>query len=144
MRPASNRPMRLVGVVGFLRQAEPQHVHRRAEILDLQAGALAHGRVPAVAADREVGAHLERAVRRVGAHAGDAAALLDQVDRLGPHAQVEGRIALALLGQEIEEVPLRHQRDELAAGRQVGEIREGVFAAAEECADGWAPSRAAA
>ena len=53
----------------------------------------------------------------------DAAALLDQVGRLGLHAQVERRVAPGLLGQEIEEIPLRHQGDEFAARRQMAEIR---------------------
>ena len=48
---------------------------------------------------------------------------------------MERRIALAVIGEEVEEVPLRHQRDELAAGRQVGEIRERVRPTAEICAD---------
>jgi hypothetical protein len=125
----------LSGIIGLLRQAEPQHVHGRADILNAQAGALAHGRVPSVAADGEVGAHLERTIRRVGAHAGHAAALLDQVDRLRPHADVERGIAPAPLAEKIEEVPLRHQRDELAARRQMGEIGKGIFVTAEDGAD---------
>ena len=48
---------------------------------------------------------------------------------------MERRIFSCLLGDEIEEVPLRHQRDVLGAGRQVGEVGEGVFLVAEECAD---------
>jgi hypothetical protein len=91
--------------------------------------------VPSVAAHGEVGTHLERTIRRVGAHAGHAAALLDQVDRLRPHADVERGVALAVLAEKIEKVPLRHQRDELAARRQMGEIREGIFVTAEDGAD---------
>ncbi len=91
--------------------------------------------MPAVAADGESGAHLERAVGRIGAHAGDAAAVLDLVDGLRTHPQMERRISLAVIGEEIEEVPLRHQCDELAAGRQVAEIGEDVFTRAEEGAD---------
>src|SRR5262249_45967064 len=86
--------------------------------------------------NREVGTHFKRAVWRVGAHARDAAIFLDQIDRLRPHAQMERRIALAVVGEEVEEVPLRHQRNELAAGRQVGEICKGIFVAAEIRADG--------
>src|SRR5262249_60363113 len=70
-----------------------------------------------------------------GPHATDAAVILDQVDRIRLHAQMERRIALAAIGEEVEEVPLRHQRDELAAGRQVGEIRESISPTAEICAD---------
>ena len=75
-----------------------------------------------VAADHEIRANGERSVRRVGDHAGDASILLDQICRFGLHAQVERLIALALLGEEVEEVPLRHQRDEFAVRRQMAEI----------------------
>ncbi len=44
--------------------------------------------------------------------------------RFGLHAQVERLVAPGLPGQEIEEVPLRHQGDEFAARRQVAEIRQ--------------------
>src|SRR5262252_2454585 len=57
------------------------------------------------------------------------------VERLRSHAQMERRIALAVIGEEVEEIPLRHQRDELAAGRQVGEIRESKSPTTEICAD---------
>ena len=104
------------------RQAKPQHVHRRAVVVALKPGFLAHRRMASVAADHQVGADREHAVRRLGAHAGDAPVLLDQIGRLGLHAQVECPVALALLGQEVEEVPLRHQRDEFAVRRQMAEI----------------------
>ena len=52
----------------------------------------------------------------------DAPILLDQICRLGLHAQVKCFVALAVLGEEVEEVPLRHQRDELAVRRQVAKI----------------------
>ena len=42
--------------LGLARQAEPQHVHRRAESSLIEAGLLAHGRMPAVAADHQIGA----------------------------------------------------------------------------------------
>ena len=75
-----------------------------------------------VAADHEVGADRERAVRRLGDQADDAPVLLDQVGRVRLHAQVECFVALALLGEEVEEVPLRHQRDEFAVRRQMAKI----------------------
>src|SRR5262249_1596191 len=56
--PAFEPAHRLIGVVGFFRQAEPQHIHWRAEIVGLEPGARAYGRVPPVASNREVGAHL--------------------------------------------------------------------------------------
>ena len=80
-------------------------------------------------ADDEVGADIERPVRRRRAHAGHAAAFLDQIGRFGLHAQMKARIALAVRGEEVEEVPLRHQRDELAARRQMAEVHEGELLA---------------
>src|SRR3954469_9486210 len=40
-------------------------------------------------------------------------------------------IALAVTAKKIEEVPLRHQRDEFAARRQAAEVRENEMQAAE-------------
>ena len=54
----------------------------------------------------------------------DATALLDQIGRLRLHAPVETCIALAVFGQEVEKIPLRHERDEFANGRKMGEIRD--------------------
>ena len=76
--------------------------------------------MPAVAADDEIGADGERAVRRVGAQPDDAAALLDQIGRLRLHAQIEGLVALAVVGQKIEKIPLRHQRDDICSASADG------------------------
>src|SRR5947209_5916223 len=83
-----------------------QHIDRRTDVLDLETGALAHDGMPTVAADHQRGADFEIAAGRLGAQPDDAAALLDQVGGLRLHMQVEARIALAVLGEEIEEVPL--------------------------------------
>ena len=83
-----------------------------------------------VAADDQVGADRERAVRRRRVQADNASILLDQVRRLSLHAQVECFVALAVLGKEVEEVPLRHQRNEFAVRWQVAEIDQlNVFGA---------------
>src|SRR5262249_33066044 len=43
----------------------------------------------------------------------------------------ERRISASLLGQKIEEIPLRHESDEPAMGRQMPEIRERHLGVAE-------------
>ena len=121
--PASIWPKVSALSLALARHAKPEHVHRRAVVVALQSGFLAHGRMTSVATDHQVGADRERAVRRLRAHAHDASVLLDQVGRFGIHAQVEGLVAPGLLGQEIEKVPLRHEGDEFAARRQMAEIR---------------------
>ena len=59
----------------------------------------------------------------VGDQACDASVLLDELGRVGLHAQVECFVTLALLGEEIQEVPLWHQGHEFAVRRQMAEIR---------------------
>src|ERR1041384_2900434 len=88
-----------------------------------------------IAADDEVGADLERPVGCFGAYAREAPGLLDQIDGFGPQAQMKAWGALAVRGEEIEEIPLRHQCDELATRRQVAEVDEGELLAPECAAD---------
>ena len=119
----ADAPERFLAVARLARQPHPQDIDRRAEIVDHKAGALAHGRMAAVGADDE--RRRGSSSRPSGVFARKpttAAILLDQFGRFGLHAQIETRIARALLGQEIEEIPLRHERDEFAARRQMGEI----------------------
>jgi hypothetical protein len=44
-------------------------------------------------------------------------------------------IAFPAIGKKIEEVPLRHECHELAARRQMSEVRERIFLVSEECAN---------
>jgi hypothetical protein len=62
-------------------------------------------------------------------------ALSDEVRRFGLHAQVKSRIGLALIGEEIEEVPLGHEDDETAPGGKVREVGERDLAVADDAAD---------
>ena len=122
MRPARNGPWfrRVVAVLGTAGTTARPWARRDR---DREAGARAHRRVPPVAAHHEIGADLERALRRRDLHARRYGLALDEPGRLGAHAEVETGIARALLRQKIEEVPLRHERDELAARRQVARSR---------------------
>ena len=113
---------RLAAVVGTLAEAEPQHVHRRAEVLDLEACLLAYDRVPSVGADDEIGPHLEPSLRLLGGQPDDRLAVLQQPIGLGKHLELEGWVELGVLGEKIEEVPLRHQGDEMAVGWEMREI----------------------
>ena len=48
----------------------------------------------------------------------------DELLRLGPRQKREARIGFRLLRKEIQEIPLRHERDELGARWQMREIGE--------------------
>ena len=77
----------------------------------------------AVTANHQFGANRKRAVRRFGAYADDPTVFLNQLFGLGPHPQIESLVAAAVLGQEIEKIPLRHHGNEFAVRRQMAKIR---------------------
>ncbi len=112
----------LLGIARLVAQPEPQHVHRRAEVADLDAGLVPHRRMPSIGADDEIGADVDFGTVDRRLHTDDPAALLDQPLRLGMHQEPEAGIALAAGREEIEEVPLRHHRNEPAAHRQMGHV----------------------
>src|SRR5215831_10049417 len=78
--------------------------------------------MPAVSADDEVGIDVDRSVGRRYDEAAYAAVRFTEPGDLGLHQQVERRVRTCLGCHEVQEVPLRHQRDELAARRQVREV----------------------
>ena len=62
--------------------------------------------------------------RAIGQHTGDAAVVVRETDHLVLHAQFECREKdLRPVREELEEVPLRHQRDELAVRGHMPKIR---------------------
>ncbi len=50
-------------------------------------------------------------------HSGDPVALPNQMDALALHPELKARKSLRAIGKKVQEIPLRHQRDELAKGR---------------------------
>lgn len=111
-----------------LRQAEPEHVDRRPEIVQRQAGRRTQPRAAPVGEDRQPGAD-DRATGKP--HPGDAPILFEQSDRLGRHPQRETRVATNLACQKVEEMPVRHHRGERRARGQVPEVRDSPRPAAD-------------
>ena len=94
-------------VARALWQPHPQDIDRRAKGLDLEPSLLAHDRMPAVGADDEGGAQLERARTALAADPDDPPAILDEAAHLGLHQEMKPGIAAGALGEKIEEIPLR-------------------------------------
>jgi hypothetical protein len=66
---------------------------------------------------------VRRAVRAVGVpHTHDAAAVAEQVGDLGVAQEREGRLVLGGVGEQVEQVPLRHHRDVLVLPRQPAQV----------------------
>jgi hypothetical protein len=78
--------------------------------------------VTAVAAHDQIGQDLERAAGSLGAHAEDAAILFDEFRSLGLHLQLKRGERTCVVRQEVQEVPLRHEGDELAVRRHMPEV----------------------
>src|SRR6516225_7169143 len=110
---------RVAVIAGY---AEPHDVHGRVQVLDTEAGAFAQGRMTAIAGNGQIGTDFDFTFRRLCAHNTNLPIVENQVGRLRAHPQVESPKAPAVFGQEIEEIPLRHERDEFAMHRQVLEM----------------------
>ena len=98
------------------RNPHPEHVDGRAKVLDHQAAPLAHRRVTPIGADGQLRPNVDRAARGRGAHPDDPSVFFDQLVDLGFHAHLKRRITPCPLREEVEEIPLRHERDEAAVG----------------------------
>jgi hypothetical protein len=125
MRPRSTWPKVLAAIVGTTADPHPHDVHRRAEIDDRETGALPYDRVPPVGADDQAGVTIERALRRSRANARHYAVFQDEPRHLGFHEEAETRIALRVLFDEVEKIPLRHERQKLAVRRHMPEVSDG-------------------
>jgi len=80
------------------------------------------GGMIAIGSGATIGRDLVLAGGRARNHPHNTIALGHQPGRLGLHREVKGWVAAPGLAEEIEEIPLRHQSDEFAAGRQMAEI----------------------
>ena len=73
--------------------------------------------------------NLQFARRHSSFYAHDAAAIFHKSTDLGLHPKVKGRIASGVFSEEVQEIPLRHQRDEFAFSWQNREIGRYEFLA---------------
>jgi hypothetical protein len=78
--------------------------------------------VAAIAADDEGGTNLDLAGWGVGADAGDAVAGFDKAGGFVLHQEMKAGQLRGLRGEEIEEVPLRHEGNELGVGGEMSEV----------------------
>jgi len=128
-----------VGWVGFAAaETEPENVDGDSGLANGEVGSGTRGGVAAVAADNKSGVYVDCAGRSVSVDADDAMiAVFDEAGDLVFHQKTEGGEVCGVCGEEIEEVPLGHQRDKFGVRRQMGEIGYGEgFAADREDEDG--------
>src|SRR5206468_12691041 len=103
--PASNRAI----VWPAASEAEPQHVHRCAELLNGQLGLGADERISAVGGDDEVGAKRDGSGLRQRAHAHHMTGLLDEAGDFRPHLKAKSGVSRGFSREEVQKIPLRHQ-----------------------------------
>lgn len=110
--PLAQASHEAAGVVLVARQPEPPGVHRAREALQAELGQDPGEGSAAVTGHGQRGPELAGgAVRGAVPHARDPAPLHQEGRRLGVHAQPEGRLLAGLVGEQVEQVPLRNHRD---------------------------------
>ena len=72
--------------------------------------------MPPVAGHDKIRLDVHGPIRRSRFHSGDPLAHANQVDALALHPDLKASESLRASGKKIQEIPLRHQRDEFAAG----------------------------
>ena len=112
----------MLGVAFAFGDVHPKNVDRDADFLNFKTGTLVSDGVAAIRANDEIGAKSAIAFRSFGTHTSDAIALEKKVDNFMLHVKCEGREPFGVTGEEIQEVPLRHERDKFATGWQPGKI----------------------
>src|SRR4029077_3872974 len=108
----------LAGISGEAADPHPQNIHGSAQINYLQTGALAHNGMPAVGSDGKSSANFLHPVWASCAHTNNSSILLDKVGGFGLHLDPKAGIASALLDNEVQKIPLRHERQKLAVRRK--------------------------
>jgi len=93
-----------------------------------------HG-APAISTHYQIGPNIYRAGRRVASNAHDPVILFDEASNLGLHLYVERGIAAALFGEEIQEVPLWHERHKTTPRPEVRHLTQENLVTADPSAD---------
>ena len=78
--------------------------------------------MPAVATHHQIRQDVHRTVGRSRLHSHDPLAGSNQIHRLVLHPELKAGKSLGVIGKKVQKIPLRHQRDELARGRQVAKV----------------------
>jgi hypothetical protein len=123
------------GIVGLARKAEPEDVDGSAGLDGAKVGGGGGGGVAAVAADGESGGQGGGAGGGLNFDSGDAVGMVCEAGDFVLHEKAEGGVFGGLLGQEVEEIPLRHERDEATVGGEMGEVGERELLAADDSGD---------
>src|SRR5271165_1977198 len=106
------------------REPEPENIDGHASLDDGQTSGLPREGMAAIASDGQIGGDLDGAVRRVGADTGDDSVVLDEASGFPTHTQRETRITGSVRGEEVQEIPLRHEGDKLCVRGQVPQVTD--------------------
>ena len=78
--------------------------------------------MPSIARHYQIRQDMNGPVGRTCFYSGDPIARPDQVNPFVPHPKLKASESLRAIGEKIQEIPLRHQRDKLAARGQMAEV----------------------
>ena len=121
--PLVNMAKGLPRIIGTPADPHPHHIHGSAEINHFEGCPFANCGVAPIGAHSQPGPNFERAFRRRRAHSRHSIFFVDEVNHFRLHFQVKRGVALGLLRNKIQEIPLRHEGKKLAVSRQMREVR---------------------
>src|SRR2546423_6714345 len=89
----------------------------------------------AIRSHRQIRAYFQDTMRRPRAHSHHTAILFQEACHFGLHAQFELRVQLPFFRKEIQEIPLRHQREKFAMSWKMRKIGDGYYEILDLTAD---------
>ncbi len=122
-----------VRIVRSARQAQPENIDGGSMLNPLEVRGVGRGGMTAVTPDRERRLNLDGAGGTFGSGAKNVAGLWirDQTGDLVFHEDASIRIFAHFGGQEVEQIPLRHQGDEVGGRWKLSKVSDEVAAVAK-------------
>src|SRR5262245_21556148 len=118
-------------VVRTSTEAKPKNIHRSAKFLHFQTSVCSHDRAAAVCTHDKISKYFDHSGGSIGVKADHARRFFDKAACLSFHHETKSRAPGRILGKEVKKIPLRHQRDKAAMGRQVLKVCDGQLQLAE-------------
>src|SRR6266550_516627 len=96
----------------------PKSIDGDAQLLNFKPGARVCNCMTPIRADDKIGMKITFAVGSLYPNTSDALLVEDQLDHLMLHVEGKRREGFGFSGEEVQKVPLWHERDEFAVRRQ--------------------------
>jgi hypothetical protein len=118
-------PEELLRIAFASGNVHPKHVDRHAQFLKFKIGAPVGNGMTPIGADDQIAIKVAFTLGRLYSYTGDSLLIENQINHFVLHVKRESRKPSGLDGKKVQEIPLRHESDELAVSGQPEEISNG-------------------